>query len=210
MHSFQIHLIFSALSIWARLITNVHPPLLTPGKGCELLRLFSVWNISTCSGKKHYLYIQASIHDIVNGFGTFPALVLAAGSHLSRGRHFTGQAVRSNFKYLTWVFSVWERKRDRERLVFLLNDFKRQTQHLVWCLTLWWRGINKSVSHCFLFYMRFFFFFKWIYRVLCLTHIFSHGLSRRHPGNSSRQLESNLLTLVFVWLIQVLHHYNIF
>lgn len=108
--------------------------------------------------KKHYLYIQASIHDIVNGFGTFPALVLAAGSHLSRGRHFTGQAVRSNFKYLTWVFSVWERKRDRERLVFLLNDFKRQTQHLVWCLTLWRRGINKSVSHCFLFYMRYLFF----------------------------------------------------
>lgn len=157
MHSFQIHLIFSAMSIWARLITNVHPPLLTPGKGCELLRLFSVWNISTCSGKNHYLYIQASIHDIVNGFGTFPALVLAAGSHLSRGRHFT--AVRSNFKYLNWVFSVWERKRDRERsLVFLLNDFKRQTQHLVWCLTLWRRGINKSVSHCFLFYMSFFFF----------------------------------------------------
>lgn len=111
----------------------------------------------------------------------------------------------------TWPgFLVCERESETEKEVFLLNDFKRQTQHLVWCLTLWRRGINKSVSHCFLFYMRYFFFFKWIYRVLCLTHIFSHGLSRRHPGNSSRQLESKLLTLVFVWLIQVLHHYNIF
>lgn len=74
MHSFQIHLIFSALSIWARLITNVHPPLLTPGKGCELLRLFSVWNISTCSGKNIIYISRLPFMTLLMGLGLFQLL----------------------------------------------------------------------------------------------------------------------------------------
>lgn len=74
MHSFQIHLIFSALSIWARLITNVHPPLLTPGKGCELLRLFSC-GTSPPVVEKNIIYIsRLPFMTLLMGLGLFQLL----------------------------------------------------------------------------------------------------------------------------------------